>query len=72
VLHDWAKTNNRTFREITMAMASRYIAEVIKPYAESGHKLRAQAGQVPPATYADYYESATMDDLLADFDKYAQ
>lgn len=72
ILHDWAKQNNRTFREVTMAMAERYIAEVIQPFAESGRKLRAQAGKVPPATYADYYEDDTTADMLADFDQYAR
>lgn len=71
VLHDWAKTNNRTFREITLAMANRYIAEVIKPYAEQGHRLRRQAGVEPPATYTDFYEDAGTDDMLDAFDTFA-
>lgn len=72
VLHDWAKTNNRTFREITMAMADRYIAEVIKPYADEGHKLRRQAGVEPPASYADFYEGGAADDMLDKYDTYAR
>lgn len=70
VLHDFAKTNGRTFREVTMAMADRYIAEVIKPYAEAGHRLRRQPGVEPPETYVDFYEDTDTDDVVDMFDSF--
>lgn len=65
VLHDWAKTTGRTFREITLAMADRYIAEVIEQYGRDGGKLKRQ-GVEPPATYAHLYaEDETEEDEFA-------
>lgn len=54
VLHDWAKTTGRTFREVTMAMGERYIDEVIRQAAADGLKLNASRGVVPEE-YAELY-----------------
>lgn len=56
VLHDWAKTTGRTFREVCLAMADRYIEEVIRPATSGDHKLKT-TGE-PPEAYADLYADA--------------
>lgn len=53
VLHDWAKTTGRTFREVCLAMADHYIEEVIRPATSGDRKLKAK-GDVPEE-YADLY-----------------
>lgn len=55
VLHDWAKTTGRTFREVTLAMADRYIDEVIRKAAADGLKLNAPSGETPE-DYKDLYQ----------------
>lgn len=60
VLHDWAKTTGRTFREVCIAMADRYIDEVIRP-ATSGDRKLNNTGDVPEA-YADLYDTETPDE----------
>ena len=57
VLHDWARTTGRTFREITLAMAERYIEEVIREAASVGLNVR-QGAKEPPEAYADLYGDA--------------
>ena len=54
VLHDWAKTTGRTFREVCLAMAERYIDEVIRKAAGEGLTLKHGAKE-PPEAYADLY-----------------
>jgi len=61
VLHDWAKTTGRTFKEVTMVMCERYIDEVIRQAASDGLKLNAADGQIP-ADYADLYKDETAPD----------
>lgn len=60
VLHDWAKTTGRTFREVCLAMADKYIEEVIRP-ATSGDRKLINTGDVPEA-YADMYDAETPDE----------
>ena len=60
VLHDWAKTTGRTFRQVCLAMADRYIEEVIRPATSGDHKL-INTGDVPEA-YADMYDAETPDE----------
>lgn len=54
VLHDWAKTTGRTFREVCLAMADAYIEEVIRPATSGDRKLKAK--DEPPKEYADMYQ----------------
>lgn len=65
VLHDWAKTTGRTFREVCLAMADRYIEEVIRP-ATSGERKLKRTGE-PPEAYADLYEMEASADEWAQF-----
>ena len=66
VLHDWAKTTGRTFREVCLAMADRYIEEVIKPATSGDRKLRKGKAE-PPEAYADLYEAEPTADEWAQF-----
>ena len=66
VLHDWAKTTGRTFREVCLAMAGRYIEEVVRPATSGDRKLKV--GKVePPEAYADLYETEPTADEWAQF-----
>ena len=65
VLHDWAKTTGRTFREVCLAMADRYIEEVIRP-ATSGKKKLKRTSE-PPEAYIDLYETEASADEWAQF-----
>lgn len=60
VLHDWAKTTGRTFREVCIAMADAYIENTIRP-ATSGNRKLNNTGTVPEA-YADMYDAETPDE----------
>lgn len=64
VLHDWAKTTGRTFREVTMSMADRYIEEVIAAAAKDGVKLE-RGEKEPPEAYADLYKADAEEDKFA-------
>lgn len=67
VLHDWAKTTGRTFREVTMAMADKYIGEVIGgAFAASGGKLK-RGEKEPPEEFAQLYETEADEDEFAEF-----
>lgn len=57
VLHDWAKTTGHTFREVCLAMADRYIDEVVRPATSGDFKLR-RGKEEPPEAYADLYDEA--------------
>ena len=67
VLHDWAKVSGRTFREVCMSMADKYIEDVIAQYVKDGGKLRTREdGAEPPSDYADLYDEGTpVDDKFA-------
>lgn len=56
VLHAWAKTTGHTFREVCLAMADRYIEEVIRPATSGDRKLKRGTAE-PPETYADLYDA---------------
>ena len=60
VLHDWAKTTGRTFREVCLAMADHYIENVIRPATSGERKLKAKGDA--PETYADMYDTDTPDE----------
>lgn len=64
ILHDWAKTTGRTFREVTMAMADRYIEEVIAAAAKDGVKLE-RGEKEPPEAYANLYKDDASEDKFA-------
>ena len=55
VLHDWAKTTGRTFREVCLAMCGTYIETVIKRAAEDGVRLNSYS-EMPPSNFTDLYE----------------
>ena len=56
VLHDWAKTTGRTFREVCLSMAHLYIEQVVRP-ATSGDRKLINTGDIPEA-YAEMYDEA--------------
>ena len=56
VLHDWAKTTGRTFREVCLAMADHYIEDVIRPATSGDRKLKTKDKQ--PEAYTDLYADA--------------
>ena len=64
VLHDWAKTTGRTFREVTISMADKYIADVIAAAAKDGVKLERGENE-PPEQYADLYKADAAEDKFA-------
>ena len=43
VLHDWARTAGKSFREVCVTMIDRYVAEVIERAHEDGIELRCHA-----------------------------
>lgn len=64
LLHDWAKTTGRTFREVTMSMAYKYIDEVIAMAVDDGMKLE-RGEKEPPERYADWYKDDASEDKFA-------
>ena len=67
LLHDWAKTTGRTFREVAMAMADLYVSQTIKGYVDGGGKLKRSAGSEPPTGYESFYEEETGEDPFAKY-----
>ena len=61
VLHDWAKTTGRTFREVCLAMCGTYIETVIKRAAEDGVRLNLSDNEMPPSNFTYLYESVGAD-----------
>lgn len=56
VLHDWANTTGRTFREVCIHMVGRYIADVIRPATKKNDGLVCPSVTLPPDEYADIYK----------------
>jgi hypothetical protein len=67
LLHDWAKTTGRTFREVTMAMADLYVREVVSGYVDGGGRLKLGKDQQPPKGYESYYEEDAGEDPFAKY-----
>lgn len=67
LLHDWAHTAGKDWREVTLAMADRYIKDVIEKYAEEGGKLRKSpkfAPEVERTLLADKYEADPFEEFF--------
>lgn len=64
LLHDWAKTTGRTFREVCLAMADRYIDEVIFMATDDGVRLK-RGDKEPPERYVSIYEAEDAEDKFA-------
>lgn len=56
VLHDFAKTYGKTFREVTMKMADSYIETYVRRSIEKDGKMRTVRGAKPPIDYEYLYE----------------
>lgn len=56
VLHDWANTTGRTFREVCIHMVDHYINDVIRKAVKKNVGLTCQAMTLPPDEYADLYK----------------
>ena len=60
VIHDWARTTGRSFREVTIAMADYYIDNVVRRAAKDGKCLISREAELPEA-YADLYDTNVSD-----------
>ena len=67
ILHDWARTTGRTFREVTMAIADLYINATVKGYVDGGGKLKRDPDSEPPAGYEHFYEEEAGEDPFAKY-----
>ena len=67
VLHDWARTTGRTFREVTMAMADLYINTTVKGYVDGGGKLKLGKDQQPTNGYESFYDDTSQEDPFAKY-----
>ncbi len=68
VLHDWARASGRTWREVCMVMAMRYVTDVVGAWVKDGHRLRRKDGEPIPEAFADYYDDGP--DEIAKYDPY--